>query len=1253
MDNNSLKIAQYNVEGVINKKPLLIEFLQDNKIDICLLNETWLKENNNFYIPNYTIINQLGVGGRGGVSILVRDCFKYSNVSIPFNDELQSVAIILHTDIGKLSLLCVYCPPPKHGRSNFESRKLKRIINNLPKPVMVSGDFNAHHVAFGCLSINKRGSDIYDVFDECDLCILNTGSPTTIGRAGHNPSAIDVSCISPSMAPLCDWNVHSDCMGSYHFPTIVNINISVEKYDIGMPTERFLYNKADWVSFTSASENAFDTISNEHTNALNYYNEFCVILNDIKNKYIPTFKNYTNYIRKKPVPWWDDECKEAVTKSKQALNFYRSHPTIQNYIEYKKVDAYKKRLISIKKKNSWLKLSESFNRYTPVTIIWNYIRRFKRASSSKQSKNDEWILDFFEKYAPISASERNKNFNMLDSYFNNKGNPSAQFLIEPFTWLEFKTSLQSRKDTTPGLDDIKYILIKNLHVNAQKLLLHIFNLLWESQTIPSAWKTQCVIPILKPNKPIDDCNSYRPISLSSCIGKIFENMLKLRLDYYTESNNILPSEQFGFRKGRSATESFTSLIADIKKSFFHSVTVCAFLDIKGAFDNVDPSILVHVLFEIGIPGKFCKWIFNFLHERTMHVKFNNILHGPRKVYKGTMQGATISPILYNIYTCQIKQYLKENNVQFLQFADDLLVYTVNKDVNIAVNKLNSALSQIHNYYHHKLRLDVSSSKSSAMIFSKRCTLSFLNNDVMYNNQPLPWVESHKFLGVYLDPKLSFQKHINNIVGNASKGLNVLRSLAGVHWGADPQILSMLYKSLIRSHFDYSSLAYMSANSSVLRKLDIIQNKALRIITGAMCSTPIHVMQSETCIPPLAIRRLQLAERFCLKLVSSNNSLVQNSLLSLPLIQTSQETSYYVHIDLLKMGHTPELETILIYILKTYENLYINSTWPLYKFPYNALVNCNIDLCTEKIHNNTDLMKFIDNKNYYRIYTDGSKSENRVTSAYYDAQISISKNFLINNNCSIYTAECYAIYQALLYLKSLNSKHNKFLILSDSLSVLNSLENTCKYDVNYLILFIKHLLFILNGCDKIIHFLWVPSHCGITGNEKADAATRGPLDFDHSSLMKIPFTDCRSQITQKLLLLWKDYWEFISEEKGKWYKKIQGSPPAQPWWYNKQIDNRKYITTINRMRFGHGQFRTHLKRLNMVESRECAACGVDEDLEHIVLECQRYGLQRLILVHELQLMHKTQEISRSLEELLKDTINYKAIYKFITNTVTNI
>lgn len=1255
MDNKFIKISQFNVQSIRNKKPLLIEFLDANKIDICLVNETWLKENTSFYIPGFDFINQNGLNGRGGAGILIKNNFKYSVVSTPFYSFLQSVAITVHTNIGKLTILCVYSPPDNSPYGKLQCTKLKQIINSLSTPLLISGDLNAHHVAFGCLTSSSRGDQIYDMLDECDLCILNTGTPTTVGTPRHNSSAIDISCVSPSLAPYCSWSVYNDPMGSYHYPTFIDIQTQALTYILADPVDRYLYAKANWARFTSETKKAFEDFTLNDNNPIESYNQFYKILCMVRDKYIPKYSKKTQHITKNPVPWWDSDCLQAVIKSKDALKLYQSNPTIDNYIQYKKVDAAKKKLISEKRSSSWRALCETFNRYTPIATVWNYIRKFKNISSFKSVKNDTWVDAFLDKYAPLSPPEKEIDNNLISSAFEQLGNENSKFLCEPFSWNEFSSVISNRKDSTPGLDDIPYMLIRHMHVDAQKVLLLLYNQLWQKQIIPDSWKTQCIVPILKPDKPSDDCNSYRPISLSSCIGKVFECMLKGRLEWYVESSNLIPDQQFGFRKGRSATQSFVSFVTDIKNSFYsHHNTVAAFLDVTGAFDNVNPTALVRVLADLGIPGKINKWIFNFLYERTMFVKFNNVLYGPRKVYKGTMQGATISPLLYNLYICQLNNCLKNENVQVLQFADDIVVYSVNKNVNIAINSVNSSLIKIHEFYYNKLLLNISPSKSGAVLFSRKY-LEIPTNKIIYDNKALPWLKEKKFLGICLDQKLTFQNHINYIIKNASKGLNLLRSLAGVTWGSDPKVLSMLYKSIVRSHFDYSSVAYMNSNLTLLRKLDIIQNKALRIITGAMCSTPINSMECETCIVPLFLRRIQLAENFCLKLISSDNKFVMNRILPKKQLPFS---SYGPYVDREKLlsKTAPELLRILIHMMQTCVHMYISNSWP--KVHYNCLVNNNVDILQNNILNQADLLLHLDKMgNTYKLYTDGSKCNDRVTAAYYDPQMKVTKCFLLNKITTIYSAECYAIYQALIHIRSRDINVERAVIITDSKSFISTLQNKkLVYNDNYLIYKIKDLLDEMRHKGKVITFIWVPSHRGILGNEKADRAARNLHDEDHVSIMRIPYTDYNALMKKQIIDLWHNYYQIVSEDKGRWHADIQRVPPAQPWYHKYDFDYgnccRRFVSIINRLKFGHCQVPTHLYKLKLIRNSKCTYCYKEEaNLDHLIFKCSYFGIQRLLLVAELNNIEEN--FPKCLKKLLSEKRFYNPLYKYIVNTVGKI
>ena len=122
-----------------------------------------------------------------------------------------------------------------------------------------------------------------------------------------------------------------------------------------------------------------------------------------------------------------------------------------------------------------------------------------------------------------------------------------------------------------------------------------------------------------------------------------------------------------------------------------------------------------------------------------------------------------------------------------------------------------------------------------------------------------------------------------------------------------------------------------------------------------------------------------------------------------------------------------------------------------------------------------------------IFTDGSKLSNHTAAAVVFKSHIITKR--LPNSVSIYTAELYAILQALNELSKQQHKH--YLLFSDSLSSLNSIGNKkLDHPITLQIILKYHNLF--THSYNII-FCWLPSHAGITGNEKADKAAKSALN----------------------------------------------------------------------------------------------------------------------------------------------------------------
>ncbi|CAG9790271.1 unnamed protein product [Diatraea saccharalis] len=1203
---------KHNIQSLKPKLAFVCELLNSLKVDICILNETWLKPTDLIRIRGYTIFRRDSDNGYGGVAILCRNHIQCSEIFTHSTDKIQTVALNVQiSQNDRFAVLGVYCPP-RSGR--FPINILKETIQSIRSPMLVMGDFNAHHTAFGCSNNKPRGIQIYDMLDELNMYILNDGQTTTLARPNQIASAIDIAFISPTLAPSADWSVYNeDTLGSYHFPTIVNLNIDHNIYDNSYRTEKFLYKKADWTGYTIKSGTYFTDIKYEQEPLL-AYDKFCILLDRLRNEFIPVHKIDSNNKSKlhKPMPWWNESCSNAVKEARFALQMYRRFPSIENYLLYKKIEASKKLIIKQEKAISWKNLCSSFDRNTPISCIWRFVKILNHKNSSPKARDETFLQDFLQKIAPYQPPV---NTDQLKYFF--QYNEFNSHLALPFSQAEFNLSLTNKKDTSPGLDNIPYILIKRLDPNAKSILLKVLNDLWNNGLIPETWKVITVVPILKPDKDPKCADSYRPISLSSCVSKIFENMLKTRIELYAESRLILPHDQFGFRKGRSTIDSILKFCGDIQDSFDHdSYLVSTFLDVSGAFDNVDLSTLVEILHSFNIPGKICKWIFNFFYSRTVFIKFNNSLHGPKTAFKGLPQGATLSPLIYLLYTSQIHRFVSIPQLSVLQYADDIVLYTSNKNLLQAESTLNEALRHFHSYYKDKLKLDINPNKSSVLVFNKKN--DYLNSvNIVYSSVNIATVQEKVFLGLVFDTKLNFDRHVNKIVCKMQRSVNIMRHLASVTWGMDPKILNILYKAIVRSHYDYALVAYGNyINSTLFRKLEIIQNRGLRIITGAICSTPINSLEIEAGIPPIYVRFRYLFEKMFIRILANkmycymyecNQSLQCEYLKELKLICK--------HID-----HRVNWD---------FSTTEIHLTTP--------------KVCHVRIVNNTEFLRFIDTEKpaHRKIYTDGSKTEKNTKAAYYDSKAKFGRCFSLDINSSIFTAEAYAIYTALQYIRGI--RDNKyFLIITDSLSVLTCLENvSISYKNNTYITKIRELL--MENLDKEIEFLWVPSHSGITGNETVDKLMKieHPILNNNPYLAPpVPLTDYNAVLKCRMYHHWHEMWENTKLYKGNWYAQIQKRIPPKPWYFKWKFPSRKFITTINRLRFGHGKFPAHLKRIKIVSSDICEYCeSTAATLDHLILHCPAFNVQRLLLVDGLMKIYKDEDIPRLLPSLLEneDTI----------------
>ena len=111
----------------------------------------------------------------------------------------------------KITICSIYLPPSDVLSKN----SLVNLIDQLPQPFMLVGDFNGHSKVWGCLDTNNRGEIIEDVIAENDLCLLNEKQPTYLHPPTGNYYAIDLSLCHPNIYLDFDWSVCDDLHGSF------------------------------------------------------------------------------------------------------------------------------------------------------------------------------------------------------------------------------------------------------------------------------------------------------------------------------------------------------------------------------------------------------------------------------------------------------------------------------------------------------------------------------------------------------------------------------------------------------------------------------------------------------------------------------------------------------------------------------------------------------------------------------------------------------------------------------------------------------------------------------------------------------------------------------------------------------------------------------------------------------------------------------------------------------------------------------
>ncbi|GBM12701.1 hypothetical protein AVEN_228500-1 [Araneus ventricosus] len=227
-----------------------------------------------------------------------------------------------------------------------------------------------------------------------------------------------------------------------------------------------------------------------------------------------------------------------------------------------------------------------------------------------------------------------------------------------------------------------------------------------------------------------------------------------------------------------------------------------------------------------------KWIKTFLCQRQARVRYRFTTSKFGQMRNGLPQGALTSCFLFNIMINDFIENLgKIHGVQCFAFADDIAVFSTDQNIDIALANIDQTMIYLEKWCdEYQMTLNTDKTVYQLLTLSTKQHLTTFK----YKNHDLSRQDCFRYLGVTLDNKLSWRRH-------AEKGesrLSLLKRLSGVTWGSSPETLATTYKTYIRPVLDYGGELLATASDCCGDKVNRVQNKALRLITSAACSTPI-------------------------------------------------------------------------------------------------------------------------------------------------------------------------------------------------------------------------------------------------------------------------------------------------------------------------------------------------------------------------------------------------------------------------------
>lgn len=823
----SIRLALWNADGILEQRMTSQHFLREFDIDIMLVNETHLHPPVKFAIRNYQILRTDRLGPKGGTAIFSKRHLPIQQITLPILQSLEATGAQLLTPGTPIILIAAYKQPNK--LLNIDDL---RALSRLGPRVLIGGDLNSKHQFWNSQFPNRAGGVLYQALPTLDFTPIAPPDPTCFPKNGGRPDVLDMVLYKGIHVVDGPFTIHA--LDSDHIPVRLDI---LQQHNLPSPHLPTVYS-TDWEEYKCiVSANTDLRIKLQTTQDIDRAVQNLTA--DLQSALrITTTASISPNITHTPSP---EQLRTQALISLKRWARKRWQITREPY--WKTVwnalcKRVKQRILRLQVQH-WDSRLQQLNK--PTYEFWKLAKTFTNPRSVTASKP----LHGPRGLVYSSTDKANLFSEVMEQQFMLNPEPYNEATIRLVNHCLQHTNLDEAFDpaylTTPrevqhtikrlrgrsaaGPDKIPTLALKHAPRKLLVLLTRLFNAMLLHSYFPSVWKTAKIIMIPKTGKDHLFPDNHRPISLLPTLSKIYERLIHRRLYHQVDVLNLLPHHQYGFRPGYDTVAQLVRVTEEITfqyNSFGHSFGV--FLDSSKAFDRVWHDGLLYKLIQFAFPVYFVKLIQNYLTDRSFFVFCNGTSSILRPITAGVPQGSVLGPLLFNLYTADIPT---SQHTKLATFADDTAIFSSHHNHRYAHLHAQRHLNLIEQWTTN-WRIKTNLEKTCVVHFTRRRPAAL--RPLTFFGDPLQLQDSAKYLGIELDRKLTFRTHLITVAKRALQ-----RTLALYPMLKSP-VLSMdtrlhIYYMMIRPVLTYAAPAWRHAAPTYIKRLQIVQNRAAKIISG--------------------------------------------------------------------------------------------------------------------------------------------------------------------------------------------------------------------------------------------------------------------------------------------------------------------------------------------------------------------------------------------------------------------------------------